>query len=203
MTRNTKLLRLIAAVLVLAAAFLLVDFRLLQSNLGVNSQTERYTLSVDEANPLPMEQALDLYVQAPEPLEEALVEALTTELSSNPYVGTVTVREEPLQAAASTVLVVRVEEPATFLWSPVYARTKGTVQVVYASDGEVSWIDETPVVLETSDPPQPLARLRGTMDLDGSSYGLVSRPGYYSYLAGELAGQISSLLEAQLSGVTG
>ncbi|MDT8307801.1 MAG: hypothetical protein RRC07_17835 [Anaerolineae bacterium] len=199
MTRDTKLLLLIAAILVLASAFLLVDFRLLQSNMAVNSQTERYTLSVDEANALPMEQALDLYVQASAPLEEAL----TAELSSNPYIGTVTVREEPLQAAANTVLVVRVEEPATLLWTPVYVGTDATAQVVYASDGEVDWIEETPVVLETSDPPQPTVRVRGTMDLDGNGYGLLSRPGYYSYLAGELAGQIDSLLETQLAGATG
>jgi hypothetical protein len=203
MKRNSSLYLILAAVLVIVAAFFLVDFRLSQTSLATQSQTESYSFSVEEPNDVLANQALDLYVQAPERLRDELADSLVTALQDNPYASTVTLREEPLQSAAGSVLVVAVEEPSTLMWTPVYVRTDATVRFAYALDGEVAWIDVTPVVLESSDPPQAVVRLRGTMDLDGSGYGLFSRPGYASYLADELAGQISGLLEAQLAGTGG
>lgn len=199
MKQNRSLLLLLAAVVVIVAAFFLIDFRLSQTSLATQSQTERFAFSVEAANGIPKGQDLDLYVQAPAWLREALADSLVTALDSNEYISTVTVREEPLQAAAGAVLVVEIEEPSTLTWTPVYVRTDATVRVAYALDGDVAWIDVTPVVLESSDPAQAVVRLRGTMDLDGSGYGLFSRPGYASYLADELAGQINTLLQGQLT----
>ena len=201
MNRNRTTFLLIAAVLVVAA-FIFVDFRLSGATMSVESQTERYAFSIDEANDIPRNQDLDLYVEAPERLRGALADSLVAALPGT-YISTVTVREDPVQAAADAVMVIEVEEPNTLLWTPVYVRTDATVQIAYALDGEVAWIDVTPVVLESSDPPQPVVRLRGTMDLNGNGFGLFSRPGYASYLADELAGQIKTLLETQLAGAAG
>lgn len=198
MKRNSTLL-LLVAILVIVAAFFLLDFRLSQTSLSTQSQTARFAFSVEEANGIPTGQDLDLYVQAPGWLREALTDSLETALRGNEYISTVTVREEPLQAADGAVLLVEVQEPNTLLWTPVYVRTDATVKVAYALDGDVAWIDVTPVVLESSDPPQAVVRLRGTMDLDGNGYGLFSRPGYASYLADELAGQVNTLLQMQLT----
>lgn len=201
MKRNGTLFLLIAAVLVVAA-FIFVDFRLSGAKMSVESQAERYTFGIEEVNEIPRNQDLNLYVQAPERLRGALADSLVAALPGT-YISTVTVREEPVQAATGAVMVVEVEEPNTLLWTPVYVRTDATVKIAYALDGEVAWIDVTPVVLESSDPPQPVVRVRGTMDFAGSGYGLISRPGYRSYLADELAAQIDSLLEAQLAGAGG
>jgi hypothetical protein len=200
MTRNNRLFLLIIVLLVLLAAFNWLDFRLSRQEMVVNSQAERYTIGIDEGNPLPGGQNLDLYVLAPERFDDELAEMLAEELRGNPYTGSVALRDEPIRAATGMVVVVQIEELDTFFWSPIYTRSGADVLVAFASDGEVAWIDEAPVVLQTDNGRQPVVRIRATIEFDDSGYGLISRPGYHSYLAGELATQINTLLEAQLSG---
>ncbi|HEX6383766.1 MAG TPA: hypothetical protein VF177_03755 [Anaerolineae bacterium] len=184
---------------IIAAAFLLLDFRLLRAQMAVDSNAGTYSFSIDEERRLPLEQDLDLYVQAPQGLEAQVVEALSEELPTNPYVRAVNVQEEPLAAAVDSVVVVEIDEPSVLFWSPFYARTVMTVDVAYASDGEVAWIDEDVVVLESSDPPVPVVRVRAEHSFNGSAYGLISRPGYASYLANELATHINASLANTLA----
>lgn len=204
MKRSTRLiLFLVALLVIIAAVFLLLDFRLLRAQMAVDSNTETYSFSIDEGRRLPLEQDLDLYVQAPQGLEEALVEALSEELPTNPYVGAVNVEEEPPAAAADSVLVVEIDEPSVLFWSPFYARTVMTVDVAYASDGEVAWIDEDVVALVSSDPPVPVVRVRAEHTFNGRAYGLISGPGYASYLANELATYINAALANTLANPAG
>lgn len=200
MKRNTLLL-LVLIVLLAAVAFLLLDFRLSQQTMAVNSQAARYTSGVDAGPPLPAGESLDMYVIAPPWLAARLEDRLAEALDGNPYIGQITVRDEPLQEATGAVLVVSVEEPAVAFWTPFYTQTEAKAEFAYALNGEVDWIDVTPVVMESGDPPQADVRVQATLDLDASGYGLISRPGYYSYLAGEMAVQINHLLEEQLSGM--
>lgn len=200
MTRSTRtLLTIILLLIAAAAAFWFLDFHVSRAELATNSQAGRYAFSVDEDHPLSQGADLDLYVFAPDRLDPALAEALVEKLQGNPYVGAVTLRDEPLQAAAGSVLVVRVEDPASFLWTPFYTKTEAGVDVDYASDGDVAWIDVQPVVLEATDPPQPVVRVDATLELEGSGYGLISSPAYSDYLAEELARQIDELLHNQLA----
>jgi hypothetical protein len=201
MTQKNRLLLLVVVLLIIiAGAFLLLDFRLSRQTMAVNAQTERYSANVDQTHPLPAAQDLDLYVVAPEALEEDLTAALLAELAQNPYAGRITVKEEPLQAASNAVLVVRVAGSPGSVWTPFYTRAVLEGQVAYASDGAVDWMEPGTVVLEAPDPPQPMMKVRGTQEFRGTGYGLISRPGYHRYLAGELASQINTLLETQLSG---
>jgi hypothetical protein len=199
MKRNTLLLLLIFVLLVIAA-FLFVDFRVSQQTMTVNSTAGRYTIGNDSGDAIPAGRPLDLYVIAPRWLAPKLEAALADALDNNPYVGQLTVQQEPLQAASDSVLVVRVDEPAAALWTPLYTRTEAQAKMAYALNGEVDWIGVTPVVMESGDPPRPDVRVDATLDLAGSGYGLISRPGYFSYLAAEIAAQINTLLEQQVSG---
>ena len=199
MKRNTLLLLLIIVLLVVAA-FLFVDFRVSQQTMAVNSTAGRYTVGIESGDAIPAGRPLDLYVVAPQWLAPQLEEALAEALDENPYIGQLSVQQGPLHAASGSVLVVRVDGPATALWTPLYTRAVAQAKMAYALNGEVDWIDVTPVVMESGDPPQPDVRIDATLDLEGSGYGLISRPGYFSYLAGEIATQINTVLKTQLSG---
>lgn len=202
MNRQTRSLLILALLLIAVVAFLTLDFHLSRAELATNSEAARYSFSVDEAQPLPQGVDLDLYVLATGRLDPALAEKLVEALQRSPYVGAVTLREEPLQAAAGSVLVVRVGEPAKCLWTPFYTKTEVEVNVAYASDGDVAWIDSLPVALEASDPPRPVVRVDADLTLAGSGYGLISSPAYTDYLAEALAEQIGDLLQNQLATAT-
>lgn len=192
MSLRTKLLLVLAVLLVLfAAAFLTLDFRFMQAQMAVDHSAATYSFSIDEETPLPLEQDLDLYVQAPLDLADELAEALATELKTNPYVRDINVQAEPIAAAADSVLVVEIDDPSVLFWSPFYTRSVMTVNAAYASDGEVAWIDEDVVRLRSEGEGMPVARIGAEYTFDGRAYGLISGPGYATYLADEVAQQIN------------
>jgi uncharacterized protein (TIGR01732 family) len=200
MKRSTQLIIVLFILLIaLGAAFFLLDFRLMQAGMAENSNVATYSFSVSEETPLPLEQDLDLYVDGPPLLEEELVSALMAELRTNPYVRNVNLQEEPVTASADTVLVVEIAEPSTLFWSPVYARTVMTVDVAYASDGEVAWIEEQVVALASDDASGPVVRVRGEYIFDGNAYGLISGPGYASYLSAQVAQTVNQSLADTLA----
>ena len=194
MRRRTQLLILLAVFLVIvAAAFLLLDFRFQQAEMAVDSSVSTYTYSFDEQTPALLNQKLDLYIEAPPGMEYELAKALREELATNPYVGDDNLRQAPPVPADDSVLVMTIDEPALF-WSPFYARTEMNVTIAYASDGEVAWIDEEVVELTNKDVGDPVVRVRGEYAFAGTAYGLISAPGYTRYLAEEVAQSISHSL---------
>ena len=98
----------------LVAATLLLDFRLMQAQMSVTRNASTYSFGVDEGAPLPLEQEVDLYLDAPWGLEGALAEALRAELKDNPCVRDVNLQEGPVAAAPATVIVVEIAEPSVF-----------------------------------------------------------------------------------------
>jgi hypothetical protein len=192
------LLLAIAAVLI-TAAFLLLDFNLQQARMSVDSSGETYSFSVDEDTPLPLEQDIDLYVRAPLTLQEELAASLREQLPAVPYVRDVNILKGPSESSKDSILIVEILEPAVQFWSPFYTRTLATVDVVYASDGEVAWIDEPVVRLNNEGVPEPVVRVHREHNFDGRAYGLISRPGYDQYLAEEIARTVSHALAAALA----
>lgn len=204
MKQRTQLLLVLAILFVIvAAAFLLLDFRLQQAETGTTSNASTYSFATDEETSLPLEQDLELYVQAPPGLEDELVAALRQELVSNPYVRDVNLQEEPPRPAEDSVLVVEIDEPSAHFWSPFYAHTAMTVNVSYASDGEVAWIDEEVAAMDAQDPPLPVVRVRAEHRFDNTAYGLISRPGYRRYVAEEVAKRVNRSLAGTLTSQAG
>lgn len=198
MKRSTGIILILAGLIVLVIAFLTLDFRLMQAELSVDSSASTSSATPQGADPLPLGRDLDLYVEAPPGIAVPLTEALAAGLASNPYVGVVTAREGPLLPSGDAVMVVLIDDPSALFWSPFYTRTLAEVDVAYASDGEVAWIDEDVVVLESTDPPTTVKRVRAEHTFDGSAYGLISGPGYANYLAREMTQTINQSLSAAL-----
>jgi hypothetical protein len=197
--RTQSMLLLAIAAVLITAAFLLLDFNLQQARMSVDSSRETYTFSIDENTTLPLEQDIDLYVDAPLNLQEELEAKLSEELPAVPYVRDVNLLEGTPDPSENSILIVEILEPAVEFWSPFYTRTLLTVDVAYASDGEVAWIDEPVVRLNNQGVPEPVVRVHTEHNFDGSAYGLISRSGHNQYLAEEIAGTISHSLAATLA----
>ncbi len=201
MKRATLLLLIpIALLLLFAAAIFLLDFRLQQAEMGVESSFSTYAFGQDGEGTAPPAQALDLYVRAPAMLEGELIEALQEELIANPHVGQINLRETPPAPGADSVFVLTMEGPQSYFWTPVYARSALTVDVAYASDGEVAWIGEQVVTIEADEKPAArVVRTRGEYTFDSTAYGLLSRPAYRRYLAEEIAHTVIDALASTLA----
>lgn len=176
-----------------AAAFLL-DFRLLRGNLKAENQTATFSASLTEEQPLPMDQALDLYVIGPRRLADELAEELAGRLGATSYIGEVNRKEAPPVKTGTSLLVVEITRPGVF-WTPVFGRTDMEVKISYASDGEVDWMGEEVVYFSSGN---PTVRVRGEYRFRDSSFGLFSLPGYYSYLSDSIAAQLSVALKGAL-----
>jgi len=201
MKRSTLLLLLLAMFLLLfGALFSLSDFKLQRAEMAVESSASTYAFG-DNGNGSGLQtKALDLYVRAPAMIESELIQALRDALDTNPYVGRIELRQSPPAAGEESVLVLTMEDPQSLFWTPVYARAALTVDVAYASDGEVEWIGEEVVVLEAQEPPAArVVRVRGEYNFEGTAYGLISRPGYATYLAGEVAQTVNQALADTLT----
>lgn len=200
MKRGAQLLILLAVLIVLlAASFLLLDFRLQRAQMATDSTVSTYSFNATEESPLPLEQRLDLYVKAPLGMEDELAEALSAELAANPYVGDINLRQEPRRPADDSILFITIDEPSVLFWSPVYARTVLNVTTAYASDGAIDWIDEDVVRFENNGKSNAAVRLQGEYSFDGSAYGLISGPGYAHYLAEEVARTVNQSLADSLN----
>jgi hypothetical protein len=178
-----------------AAAFLLLDFQAVRGQFNTENQVATFSASINPEQPLPQDRPLDLYVIGPEALAAELSRELAGQLGANPYIGEVNLRQAPPQKASASPLVVEIPQPGVF-WTPVFGRTTMAVDIAYASDGEVDWIDADVVEFSSG---EPVARVRGEFQFRDTAFGLLSRPGYYSYLSENIAAQVSSSLETSLA----
>jgi hypothetical protein len=191
---------LLVFVVVVTAALFWLDFHAVRGETTADSQVETYSFSVDDETEYLREQSLDLYVVAPDRLEEELAAALQARLATTPYMNKINVHSGQRAPAPDSVLVLQVEAPDSF-WSPVYGRSSLSVDLAYASDGAVDWIDDDVVQLQTTDPPTPIVRVRGVYDFSLTAYGLASLPGYHRYLADQVASHLSTSLADTLGNV--
>jgi hypothetical protein len=192
--KNRAFIVLIVLVIVFVEIFLLLDFHLLSGNANSSSQVSTYDLGMEEVNQFPMNPNLDLYVLGNSRLESRLAKALPDALRGNIIANTIEISDGTPQASENSVLVIEVTKPS-MLWTPFYGQADIEFTVAYASDGEVDWIDEQSVDLIES----PVFRLRGDYQMSANVYGLMSLPGFRSYLADKLAEQIGSSLRERLT----
>lgn len=195
--RQTCIVLAIAALLMLllvVAAFLVLDFHITQARSNVEFQSSTYSTNVSSQTPLPLEQPTDLYVQDRSRLGRELGERLVESLVEIQYIGEVNSREGEPQAADGSVIVIDVRDSNIF-WTPVFGRSTFDVQVSYASDGEVDWIEEDVVRFVDGD---TIARIRANFHSRHSVTGLMSLPGFYTVAADELAARIRDSLQSSL-----
>jgi hypothetical protein len=190
---------LLVAVLLPAVFFVAVDFKAASSTTTAESQVSTIRSGEGEAGSPPLE----IYVQAPQNLNERLRQELLSRAGTLASFSTVSLIEtpgsDPGSDPGSAALVVAVDR-RTYIWTPFYATAQLSVQVAFASDGQVDWnqLGEIDTVMQAS----PATRFSADLEMRDRSLGLISHPGYRSHLARQISEKVLESARTALAGST-
>lgn len=195
---------LLGGILLVSAAFLLLNFRVAVSNtqsLGMIMVTE---LEGDYPDRLQSDDTISVVMVGDGPLVRALQKALTEKIDK---VGTSQIEwEQELKPNyPNPVLVVKVGRPNP-IWTPFFATSQFSIQAGYATNGDTTFmdaLDKTQPYIRSSDP--SVVNLYTEYEGSDRSFGLISRLGYHRYLADYLAQEIVQSLKNlyNIQGLTG
>lgn len=195
--RRTKSLIAAGALLLISALMLLVEVRLASSNTTTQSEISKFTMGVPQGEAAPMPGSLQVTVEGSDPLAAALKRQVRMELGRTIGIGDVRLLDSVPAGSGQPVAVLGVGE-RDVRWTPVYSRSTLSVSLAYASDGEMSWRDETPVKMGRMDG-RPQIRVRGTIDVADVTTGVISEPAYRQHLAEQVTTLVGGALRQQFS----
>lgn len=186
---------LLLAVLLLAVIFLVLDFKAAFSATTDNSQVTTIS-SGEEVTESP---PLVIFVQAPGNLAEPLRQALFSLAGTIAPFSMMTLTETPASDPGWAALVVAVDRH-TYIWTPVYATAHLSVRAAFASDGRVDWnqLGEIDSIMQAS----PAFRMTGDLEIRDRSLGLISQPGYRSYMARQISERVVAAFDTALTSST-
>jgi hypothetical protein len=195
-----KRITLLIATLILlvagcAASLLVMNFQVKQSQSNVDKQISTYTAEPQNSSGFPAQMRLAVYVQGSDRMAERLRKTLKGQLAAVPAFQQVDLISEAPEISDQPVLVVEFTQ-RNITWTPVKSVSKIDLQAAFASDGDVSWRHEKPVIMNNRG--ESVIRVEGEFTLNDNTLGLVSRPAYQEYLGEQLANNISAALKEAL-----
>ncbi len=198
-TGTKKVLLSILALAVVLSSFYILDFKAAQSETQTNSKVSAYS-SGDPMIDLPGR--IYLYVEGDDSISKSLRESLEIELEKAGMEVSVTSAIE--EKYDSQALLVNVSKPDE-LYTPVYASSNLKLLFFYTSTGEGTKYFEqfkegnVTVIFENTGSEEGEKLIRGDMDLQDSTKGLVSLKAYRKHLAEEAAKKTVEQLQQQIS----
>ena len=184
----------VACLIILLAVFNWVDLRLMRSQTAASSTV---AASHSPSGAVPDVAVTGLSVEGNQRLQRSLEAELREFLTGLQGVGDVKPAGSAEVGTDSARIAVRFLD-SEFFWTPLYARSQVNVRVAYSSNGDTSFIDsETPHFTGVSGD-RPTVRFVANYSQDDFSWGLVSKPGYESYLAEQIAARVKASVEEQI-----
>lgn len=190
--KNRRLWILLAVIVLISAAFLLINFRVAASN----TRTEKLIFNMDMGDnmPVPMQRRdkISIVLVGKGPLVRALQKALTEQMDKA-GMGEIELVQELEPVYQNPVLVVKVGKPNP-IWTPFFAMSQFSIHAGYASDGDSTFmegVEET----HTSIAKKDVANMYAEYKVNDRSWGLISRPGYYQFLADYFAQEIVTVMK--------
>ena len=181
--KKYRLLILVGILGILIAAFLLINFHAAVSN--TRSQNNIVTSSTGDRLPDAMQRRdpITILVDGDGPFVAALQKSMAEQM---PKAGMGNVRLSSGQTAAGStpVLLVKVAKP-NLIWTPFFGTSRFTVKVGYASNGDLSFLEKTPVTYNNQN--GSVLNMSAEYQVEDQSWGLISYPGYYQILSDWLA----------------
>jgi hypothetical protein len=192
--KDKRLGILLGGILLVSAAFLLLDFRVAVGNTQSLQMIMVTELEGNYPDRLQSDDKISMVLVGEGPLVRALQKALTEKIDK---VGTSQIEwEQELKPNyPNPVLVVKVGGPSP-IWTPFFATSQFSIQAGYATNGDTAFmdaLDKTQPYIRSSDP----SAVHLYTEYEGSdrSFGLISRSGYDQYLADYLAREIVQALK--------
>ncbi len=192
MNRTRMLLVTLVLAAVAAVLLLSIDFQAANSASSMRSTVARMTVGTIDRP----EGGLVLFVDGSGDLDAYLEKELVRRLESMAGIAGVTVVNSMTDGTGWPMLAVQARGDA-LNWTPAYAKASVVTRIVYASDGDMSWRDDTSVAMGRPDRQSQL-RVRGDLELADTTWGVVSRPAYRRHLAQQIASAVSDVLKEQV-----
>ena len=174
-------------------AFLLLNFRLMQSQMLSDSTIASYHTGSPDEKVTIVSDVTGLYVDPSIRFAQSLQDEIKSRLENQPQVGEVTAVNLPMDKADIPLLFVEVNQQKK-LWTPFYANSAYEVIVYYASNGDISFRHSQPVHFESNSDQQAIS-YRASYALVDRSFGLISSPGYQDYLVHQIADRVQMVFE--------
>ncbi len=182
-------------IILIVATFSFVNFRVMSSNLTHNSSMVSSTGSTESVQPFQPAKT-GLYVYGENRLAPALQKQLSLQLDGDTQFGEIESLSSIENKVDYPILLVEIAQKDIF-WSPILARAALDVSVAYASDGDVSFRLAQPVEFKHTGDQSTLYQ-SGQYTFSDKSRGIISGPGYFDYLAREIANAIVKDLKAEI-----
>ncbi len=186
--KNKRFWILLGGIVLISAAFLLLNFRVAASNNQIN--TVVMTTKMEGNYPDPQNDKISIALVGEGPLVGALQEALTEKMNKA-GMGQIELVQERKPAYPNPILVVKVGRPG-LIWTPFFAMSQFSIHAGFTSYGDATYVD---AVEKTKTSVGKPANLYAEYEGKDLSWGLISRPGYHQYLADYFAQQIVEALK--------
>ena len=192
--RHKRLWILLGGIILISAAFLLLNFRVAASNTQTIQKIITTELEGNYPDPLQRNDKISLVLVGESPLVSALQKALTEKMDKA-GMGNVELEQALKPTYPNPVLFVKVGKPS-LIWTPFFAMGQFSIHVGYATNGDTTFmevLDETQTYIRNPNP--SVVNLYTEYEGNDHSFGLISRLGYHQYLAGYLAQEIVNALK--------
>ena len=190
--KNKPLWILLGGIVLISAAFLLLNFRAAVSS----TQTGKLITTMDLGDNMPVamqrKDKISIVLVGEGPLVSALQKSLAEELDQA-EIGEIELVGEPEPVYQNPVLLVKVGEPGP-IWTPFFAMSRFSIHAGYASDGDSTFMEAVEAT-HTSVAKKDVANMYAEYELNDRSFGLISRRGYHQFLADYFAQEIVAALK--------
>ena len=192
--KEKRLWILLGGILLVSAAFLLLNFRVAVGNTQFLQMIMVTELEGNYPDRLQADDKISTVLVGEGPLVRALQKELTAEMN-NLGMGQMEWEQELEPKYPNPVLVVKVGQPS-LIWTPLFGVSQFSVHAGYTTNGDTTFmdgLDKTQPYIRSSDP--SAINLYTKYEISDWSLGLISRPGYDQYLANYLAREIVQALK--------
>ncbi len=202
MKKTIGIVAVVITTLILSTAFICTDFHISTSQTKIESQVTTYGFKGETSEKLPAKLPVQIYVEGDDLFSRALRDQLSKRLEAIPrfnqvsILSEISVLGEQPQNNNLSVLVINSSESER-LWTPIYGRSQFTVNLIFASDGDISWRNDKVVRMNNTIGVQ-VVRISADFTVQDSTFGLISRIYYNRYLADQVATQIASSLSSSV-----
>ena len=192
--KNKRLWSLIGGIVLIGAAFLLLNFRVAASNTQAIQSIMTTELEGNYPDRPQRTDKISMVLAGEGSLVTALQKALTEQINKV-GMGQIELEQELKPAYSNPVMVVKVGRSSP-IWTPFFAMSRFSIQAGYATNGDTTFmevLDKTQPHIRNPDP--SVVNLYVEYEVSDRSFGLISRLGYHQYLADYLAQEIVQALK--------
>ncbi len=168
---------------ILILAFLLINFHAAGSN--TRSQNNIVTSSMGDQLPVAMQRRdqITIVVEGDGLFVDTLQKSISEQMRKA-RLGNVRIGVGQTAAGSTPVLMVKVAKPK-LIWTPFFGTSQFTVKVGYASNGDLSFLEKSPVTYSNQN--GSVLNMSAEYQVEDQTWGIISYPGYYQILSDWLA----------------